>query len=55
VKQKVQSGEVTAGAAIERVKEFGEKAGEVLEQDKAVAAAAGKKKVTRSVIALKSA
>ncbi|AQT88723.1 chromosome partitioning protein ParB [Enterobacter roggenkampii] len=51
VKQKVQSGEVTAGAAIERVKEFGEKAGEVLEQDKAVAAAAGKKKVTRSVIA----
>ncbi|WP_274240162.1 MULTISPECIES: ParB/RepB/Spo0J family partition protein [unclassified Enterobacter] len=51
VKQKVQAGEVTAGAAIERVKEFGEKAGEVLEQDKAVAAAAGKKKVTRSVIA----
>ncbi|EMJ7956530.1 ParB/RepB/Spo0J family partition protein [Enterobacter chengduensis] len=52
VKQKVQAGEVTAGAAIERVKEFGQKAGEVLEQDKAVAAAAGKKKVTRSVIAL---
>ena len=51
VKQKVQAGEVTAGAAIERVKEFGEKAGEVLEQDKAVAAATGKKKVTRSVIA----
>ncbi|MCY0771301.1 chromosome partitioning protein ParB [Enterobacter cloacae complex sp. 2022EL-00788] len=51
VKQKVQAGEVTAGAAIARVKEFGEKAGEVLEQDKAVAAAAGKKKVTRSVIA----
>lgn len=51
VKQKVQAGEVTAGAAIDRVKEFGEKAGEVLEQDKAVAAAAGKKKVTRSVIA----
>ncbi|MEM5488257.1 chromosome partitioning protein ParB [Enterobacter cloacae] len=51
VKQKVQAGEVTAGAAIERVKEFGEKAGKVLEQDKAVAAAAGKKKVTRSVIA----
>lgn len=51
VKKKVQAGEVTAGAAIERVKEFGEKAGEVLEQDKAVAAAAGKKKVTRSVIA----
>lgn len=51
VKQKVQAGEVTAGAAIERVKEFGEKAGDVLEQDKAVAAAAGKKKVTRSVIA----
>lgn len=51
VKQKVQAGEVTAGAAIERVKEFGEKAGEVLEQDKAVAAAAGKNKVTRSVIA----
>lgn len=29
----------------------GEKAGEVLEQDKAIAAAAGKKKVTRSIIA----
>jgi ParB/RepB/Spo0J family partition protein len=51
VKQKVQAGEVSAGAAIDRVKEFGEKAGDVLEQDKAVAAAAGKKKVTRSVIA----
>jgi len=51
VKQKVQAGEVSAGAAIDRVKEFGEKAGAVLEQDKAVAAAAGKKKVTRSVIA----
>jgi ParB/RepB/Spo0J family partition protein len=51
VKEKVQAGEVSAGAAIDRVKEFGEKAGEVLEQDKAVAAAAGKKKVTRSVIA----
>jgi hypothetical protein len=34
--------------AVDRVKEFGEKAGEVLQKDKASAAAKGKKKVTRS-------
>ncbi|WP_439412141.1 chromosome partitioning protein ParB [Enterobacter ludwigii] len=51
VQQAVTSGDVALSAAVERVKEFGEKAGEVLEQDKAAAAAAGKKKVTRSFIA----
>lgn len=51
VQQAVKSGDVALSAAVERVKEFGEKAGEVLEQDKAAAAAAGKKKVTRSFIA----
>lgn len=51
VQQKVKAGEVSTGVAVDRVKEFGEKAGEVLEKDKATAAAAGKKKVTRSVIA----
>lgn len=51
VQQKVKAGEVSAGAAVDRIKAYGEKAGDVLEQDKAVAAAAGRKKVTRSVIA----
>lgn len=51
VQQAVQSGDVALSAAVERVKEFGEKAGEILEQDKVAAAAAGKKKVTRSFIA----
>ncbi len=51
VKQVVKAGEVSVDVAVDRVKEHGENAGKVLEQDKAVAAAAGKKKVTRSVIA----
>jgi hypothetical protein len=42
---------VSVDVAVDRVKEFGEKAGEVLQKDKASAAAKGKKKVTRSVIA----
>lgn len=51
VQQLVKGGEVSVEVAIDRVKEHGEKAAEVLEQDKKAAAAAGKKKVTRSVIA----
>lgn len=51
VQQAVKAGEVSVGVAVDRVKEHGEKAGEVLQQDKAAAAAAGKKKVTRSFIA----
>ncbi|HDI3035741.1 TPA: chromosome partitioning protein ParB [Cronobacter turicensis] len=51
VQQSVKSGEVSVDVAVDRVKEHGEKAGEVLEMDKAAAAAAGKKKVTRSLIA----
>lgn len=51
VKQKVKDGEVATSVAVARVKEFGEKAGEVLEQDKANAAAAGKSKVTPRMIA----
>lgn len=51
VQQSVKSGAVSLDVAVDRVKEHGEKAGEVLEQDVATAAAAGKKKVTRSVIA----
>jgi ParB-like chromosome segregation protein Spo0J len=50
VQQKVKAGEVAVNVAVDRVKEHGDKAGEVLEKDKAVAAAAGKKKVTRSVL-----
>jgi len=50
IQQSVQSGEVSVDVAVERVKEYGDNAGKILEQDKAVAAAAGKKKVTRSVI-----
>ena len=42
---------MSVDVAVDRVKEFGEKAGEVLQKDKASAAAKGKKKVTRSVIA----
>lgn len=51
VQEAVKSGEVSIAVAVDRVKEHGEKAGEVLEKDKAKAAAIGKKKVTRSVIA----
>lgn len=51
VQNEVKSGAVSVDVAVDRVKEFGEKAGEVLQKDKASAAAKGKKKVTRSVIA----
>ncbi len=51
VQKEVKSGTVSVDVAVDRVKEFGEKAGEVLQNDKASAAARGKKKVTRSVIA----
>lgn len=50
VQQEVKSGAVSVDVAVDRVKEFGEKAGEVLQHDKAVAAAQGKTKVTRSSI-----
>ena len=51
VQLSVKSGEVSVDVAVDRVKEHGENAGKVLEKDKATAAAAGKKKVTRSLIA----
>lgn len=51
VQQEVKSGAVSMDVAVDRVKEYGEKAGEVLQHDKAVAAAQGKTKVTRSAIA----
>ncbi|SSW82734.1 ParB/RepB/Spo0J family partition protein [Klebsiella pneumoniae] len=51
VQKEVKSGSVSVDVAVDRVKEFGEKAGEVLQKDKASAAAKGKKKVTRNVIA----
>lgn len=51
VQQSVKTGEVSVGVAVERVRTHGENAGAVLQQDKAAAAAVGKKKVTRSVIA----
>lgn len=51
VQREVKSGTVSVDVAVDRVKEYGEKAGEVLQKDKASAAAKGKKKVTRSVIA----
>jgi hypothetical protein len=50
VQKEVKSGTVSVDVAVDRVKEFGEKAGEVLQKDKA-SAAAKVKKVTRSVIA----
>ncbi|EEW3262267.1 hypothetical protein [Escherichia coli] len=50
VQREVKSGAVSVEVAVGRVKEYGEKAGDVLQQDKAAAAAKGKKKVTRSVI-----
>jgi len=50
VQQSVKSGHVSLDVAIDRVKEFGEKAGEVIEEDKEKARAAGKEKVTRSMI-----
>lgn len=51
VQQAVKAGEVSVSVAVDRVKEHGEKAGEVLEKDKAAAAAAGRKKVTKAFIA----
>jgi hypothetical protein len=51
VQKSVENNEVSLEVALSRVDEFGSRAAEVLENDKAVAAAAGKKKVTRSVIA----
>ena len=51
VQQSVKAGEVSVDVAVDRVKQHGENAGKVLEKDKAAATAAGKKKVTRSVIA----
>lgn len=51
VQKIVENNEVSLEVALSRVDEFGSRAAEVLEKDKAVAAAAGKKKVTRSVIA----
>lgn len=50
VQREVKSGAVSVDVAVDRVKEYGEKAGDVLQKDKAAAAAQGKKKVTRSVI-----
>ncbi|EML9471005.1 ParB N-terminal domain-containing protein [Klebsiella michiganensis] len=50
IQKSVKSGEVSASVAVDRIKEHGEKAGEVLEQDKAKAAAAGVKKVTKSFV-----
>lgn len=47
----VKEGSVAVDAAIDRVKEHGEAAGEVLADDVAKAKAAGKKKVTKSFIA----
>ncbi|MFH8134177.1 ParB/RepB/Spo0J family partition protein [Pantoea osteomyelitidis] len=51
VQQSVKAGEVSVDVAVDRVKQHGENAGKVLEKDKAAATAAGKKKVTRSIIA----
>ena len=51
VQQEVKSGAVSVDVAVDRVMEYGEQAGKVLQHDKAVAAAQGKSKVTRSSIA----
>lgn len=51
VQQEVKSGAVSVDVAVDRVREYGEQAGQVLQHDKAVAAAQGKTKVTRSSIA----
>lgn len=50
VQQKVKSGAVSVDVAVDRVKEHGENAEQVLKKDEERAAAVGKKKVTRSVI-----
>jgi len=51
VQQAVKAGAVSVDVALSRAKEHGENAGKVLAQDQAKAAAAGKKKVTKSMIA----
>lgn len=51
VQQIVRAGEVSVGVAVDRVREHGENAGKVLQQDRAVAAAAGKTKITKKLIA----
>lgn len=51
VQQEVNSGAVSVDVAVDRVKNYGENAGKVLQHDKAVAKAQGKTKVTRSAIA----
>lgn len=50
VQQIVKAGAVSVDVALDRVEEFGSRAAEVLVKDKEKAAAAGKKKVTRSVL-----
>ncbi|WP_370559458.1 chromosome partitioning protein ParB [Edwardsiella tarda] len=49
VQQLVKSGEVAMDVAVDRVKEHGESAGDVLQEDVKRAKAQGRKKVTRSV------
>ncbi|ELM3729686.1 chromosome partitioning protein ParB [Edwardsiella piscicida] len=49
VQQLVKDGEVAMDVAVDRVKEHGESAGDVLQEDVKRAKAQGKKKVTRSV------
>ena len=51
VQESVKNNEVSIDVALQRVEQYGSQAADVLEKDKAAAAAAGKKKVTRSVIA----
>jgi hypothetical protein len=51
VQREVKSGAVSVDVAVDRVREYGEQAGKVLQHDKAVAAAQGRTKVTRSSIA----
>lgn len=50
VQQVVKTGEVSVTVAVNRVKEHGEKAGEVLQKDVATAKAMGAKKVTKRVV-----
>lgn len=50
IQQKVKSGEVSAAVAVDRVKEHGESAAKVLQEDVEKAKAAGIKKVTNRVI-----
>lgn len=50
IQKSVKSGVVSASVAVDRIKEYGEKAGEVLAQDKAKAAAAGVKRVTKAFV-----